>query len=507
MHGLLWHATTIPIMARMSSTHLVRNATRKPKERSGCRRRFGSGRLRDGLRAPAVFPSISGATVAYANWANAPTTDGSIQYDLNGNNVGGTQTISAGNRMTFDGTYYYLFDAAGNRTFKFKSTSVALDDTATDITKYTWDYRNRMTGLAHYADYADYTSSDSDMAIKYTYDAFNRQVDEDDAAGGLGQRTIWDGTSALETLNGSDGVTQRFLNGPAVDQVLAAEQVGGSYAGTNWLLADVQGTVRDVARATESDGSVTSVAAVDHVFYDVFGQQDAPQTAGSGQAATQVGFQGMLIDPLAGFHFVGGGSGGGGGYAPANSATGLYYSPVEGFYDSISQTHLTGAPGDASGAVNPYEVEGDAPTATAIVMADPPENSASPVGVTQSSGEGPDFAEYGSGVPVFCSAIVENDQDHDTYPTLGSAEKAAAQTVGETARKNPNSPEAYAVLGLKTTVKSFPVKTASPLVNWTVFIAQWIYTIVDFAANHPNVPPANPFPHDGPDGSWNHPID
>ena len=101
----------------------------------------------------------------------------------------------------------------------------------------------------------------------------------------------------------------------------------------------------------------------------------------------------MRTDPLAGFHFVGGGSGGGGGgYAPANSATGLYYSPVEGFYDSISQTHLTGAARDASGAVNPYEVEGDRPTATAIVMADPPENSASPVGVMQSSGEGPDFA-------------------------------------------------------------------------------------------------------------------
>ena len=66
----------------------------------------------------------------------------------------------------------------------------------------------------------------------------------------------------------------------------------------------------------------------DHVFYDVFGQQDAPETAGSGQAATQVGFQGMLIDPLAGFHFVGGGSGGGGGgYAPANSATGLTTPP------------------------------------------------------------------------------------------------------------------------------------------------------------------------------------
>ena len=41
-------------------------------------------------------------------------------------------------------------------------------------------------------------------------DAFDRQVDEDDAAGKLDQRTIWDGTGSLETLNGSDGVTQRF---------------------------------------------------------------------------------------------------------------------------------------------------------------------------------------------------------------------------------------------------------------------------------------------------------
>ena len=104
-----------------------------------------------------------------------------------------------------------------------------------------------------------------------------------------------------------------------------------------------------MVRATVSDGSVTSVAAIDHVFYDVLGQQDVPQTAGSGQASTQVGFQGMPIDPLAGFHFVGGPSGGSGGYAPANSATGLYYSPVEGFYDSIAQTNLTGAAGDASG--------------------------------------------------------------------------------------------------------------------------------------------------------------
>ena len=208
---------------------------------------FGSGRLRDGLRALRSFLRFPASPSPMPTGPRA-TTDGSIQYDNNGNNDGTGQTISAGNRVTFDGTYYYQFDAAGNRTFKYKSDTARADSSATDITKYTWDYRNRMTALAHYADYSLYTSSDPNLAIKYTYDAFDRQVDE--SSGSFDQRTIWDGRSALETLNGSDGVTQRFLNGPAVDQVLAAEQVGGSYAGTNWLLADAQGTVREVVRAT-----------------------------------------------------------------------------------------------------------------------------------------------------------------------------------------------------------------------------------------------------------------
>ena len=85
------------------------------------------------------------------------------------------------------------------------------------------------------------------------------------------------------------------------------------------------------------------MAAIDHAFYDVFGQQDAPQTAGSGQASTPVGFQGMINDPLSGFNFAGGGSGdGSGSYTLADSATGLYYSAERGFYDSVSETYVTG---------------------------------------------------------------------------------------------------------------------------------------------------------------------
>ena len=125
MHGLLRHATTIRIMARMSSTHLVRNATRASQRNGvcpggasdldGCETGFE--RRRSFLRFRASPPPMP-------TGPDVPTTDGSIQYDNNGNNDGTGQTISAGNRVTFDGTYYYQFDAAGNRTFKYKSDTV-----------------------------------------------------------------------------------------------------------------------------------------------------------------------------------------------------------------------------------------------------------------------------------------------------------------------------------------------------------------------------------------------
>ena len=97
-------------------------------------------------------------------------------------------------------------------------TTGALDDTATDITKYTWDYGNRMTSLTHYATYSDYETGPTaaDIDISYTYDAFDRQVDESGTEGdaSFDQRTIWDGGNPLGTLDGSDDVTQRFLDGP-----------------------------------------------------------------------------------------------------------------------------------------------------------------------------------------------------------------------------------------------------------------------------------------------------
>ena len=145
----------------------------------------------------------------------------------------------------------------------------------------------------------------------------------------------------------------------------------------------------------------------------------------------------MLIDPLAGFHFVGGGSGGGGGYAPANSATGLYYSPVEGFYDSISQTHLTGAAGDASGAGNPYEVDNDAPTTTGFVPASQPMNSLAPVGLEVPPGEIADVTSTGSGVPVYCSTWNPFNGDFWTWPIGSERRKPRRQLMRHQTREQP----------------------------------------------------------------------
>ena len=84
------------------------------------------------------------------------TTGDSQAYDPNGNRTSTDSTAesSATNRLLYDGTYYYNYDAEGNRTAKFISTSGALDSSATDITIYTWNNDNELTSATHYADWS-----------------------------------------------------------------------------------------------------------------------------------------------------------------------------------------------------------------------------------------------------------------------------------------------------------------------------------------------------------------
>jgi hypothetical protein len=341
----------------------------------------------------------------YTDFGNAPPNVSNKTYDPNSNRSELGQTITAGNRVTFDGTYYYTCDAEGNRTAKYQNAeSPVLDSDATDITLYGWNNRNQMVSLKHYGTYG----GTADLDIAYNYDAFNRMTEESDSAGsGLDERYVWDGGDLLAVLDSSGDVTERYLNGPAVDQVLAAEQVGGGNAGVNWLLTDGQQSVRDVVRGVSGGGGLVG-EVVDHVIYDAYGRQSVAQSSLDLQEQTRIGFRGQVIDPLAGFTFSGGGL--------LNSAQGLYYSPDGGWHDAVSQTLLSGADGQDSGAVNPYTVANNAPTMTDLVMRSWAQVSDAPVGI--------DAVDSGGGSPVYA------DQNSHT----------AAQLALQAPGKNPPAP-------------------------------------------------------------------
>ncbi len=89
-----------------------------------------------------------------------------------------------------------------------------------------------------------------------------KEVDADGAGAGSSLTTeyVYDGQDILLALDDSGDVTNRYLHGPAVDQILADEQVGDEVL---WPLADNLGSVRDLI---DSDGNVEN-----HLVYDAYG--------------------------------------------------------------------------------------------------------------------------------------------------------------------------------------------------------------------------------------------
>ena len=121
--------------------------------------------------------------------------------------------------------------------------------------------------------------------IDYRYDVFDRlagrtvdnthdgTIDAEDAY-------VYDGQNPVLQFhkNGSGNMSnadlsRRFLNGPAVDQVFAEEVLSGATSvETRWLLADNQGTVRDVAVLEYNEENYDYETRIkDHLVYDGFG--------------------------------------------------------------------------------------------------------------------------------------------------------------------------------------------------------------------------------------------
>jgi RHS repeat-associated protein len=224
--------------------------------------------------------------------------DESYTYDANGNRMtasGSAYVTGADNRLLFDGTYTYAYDAEGNRTAKFIDANHdgVLDAGDTDVTEFTWDNRDRLTEVKTYA-----TEGGSPTeVVDYLYDVENRWIGENifsPLPSGEGQgegftehqiRFAYDGNEIVlqfdkdgsGTLDASN-LSHRYLWQPgAVDQLMSDEQLSGSVGGQGgydlttagkvvFTLGDNQGTIRDLAVMASG---VTSV--VNHRVFDSFG--------------------------------------------------------------------------------------------------------------------------------------------------------------------------------------------------------------------------------------------
>ena len=169
--------------------------------------------------------------------------------------------------------YTYTYDNEGNR---LTQTTIV----GGSVTAYTWDNRNRLTEVDHYASSAAYAAKTSDWSVQYTYDYLDRQIQRKvdsngSAAGGVDYfYNVYQGDDVALEIEDPDGlgagtsphVAYRYLDGQAVDEVLASETENSSGTPTSvlWGLGDNEGTIRDlVDNATK--------AVVDHRTYDSFG--------------------------------------------------------------------------------------------------------------------------------------------------------------------------------------------------------------------------------------------
>jgi RHS repeat-associated protein len=250
---------------------------------------------------------------------NQLTTDGSIfhSYDNNGNRTDPGYSPGAGNQLLTDGTWNYHYDYEGNRISK---VSIANGDAWT----YTYDNDNHLTTAVHKD-----SSGNLLETVDYRYDVFGNLLEEDTLIPGFAtsvSRHAYDSNGQLlADLDGSGNLVTRYLNGDAVDEVLAREAANGSVA---WYLIDREGSVRDLVN--------NSGAVINSQGYTAFGVMTFQTNA---SAADRFGYAGAQYDIGAGAYILG-----------------------ERYYDPTTGVWTTQDPSGLSADVNNYRYVGNNPT-------------------------------------------------------------------------------------------------------------------------------------------------
>ena len=134
-----------------------------------------------------------------------------------------------------------------------KRLAAKTETTTGNVWSYTYDIRNRMTGV---------TEKNSGGTViyqaSYTYDALDRRIAT--TVNGTTTWTVYDGQNTYADFSGAGVLKTRYLYGPAVDALLARTDASGT---TAWYLTDRLGSVRDLAS--------TSGGLLDHLAYDAYG--------------------------------------------------------------------------------------------------------------------------------------------------------------------------------------------------------------------------------------------
>jgi RHS repeat-associated protein len=186
-----------------------------------------------------------------------------FDYDINGNRDGDGYDTDENNLMSQSPDYTYQYDNENNR--------VRRDHTDGSYTSYEYDHRNRLTSLIEF----DLTGTKV-KEVEYDYDVFNNRTEkrldlDGDGSFEDGSIYFYDGSHIAMATNLNGDLSNRYLHGPAVDQILADESfdpASGLSEDILWALTDHQGSVRDLVSYESSNNSVN---LIEHLHYDAFG--------------------------------------------------------------------------------------------------------------------------------------------------------------------------------------------------------------------------------------------
>ncbi len=200
----------------------------------------------------------------------------------------------------------HVHDADGNCTSKY----VASDSGNTDITVYSWDNRDRLASVTHYATAADQTGVAYDYRVNYTYDVLNQLIKRDALTPNSGTTESVDyfiyqsGQVVLQfhennptgDLTAGDLVHRYLWDPQQVDQLLADEQVSSlsSPGQVVWPLLNDQNSVTDLAIY---EAGITAIA--NHRVYNAYGNL----SSWMGSVGCAFGYTGKYSDPLTRLQF------------------------------------------------------------------------------------------------------------------------------------------------------------------------------------------------------------